>query len=196
MRRSGWAWWVIAVGALALTPMPLRAQEIDPVRRAKVEAAYVLNFVRYTEWPGSAFADAGSPLVVAVFGRSTMEDALPGTLKGQTVNGRPIVLQRIEAPGEGMGNAERAALIEKLRSAHLLVVGSTGAWSTAQVLEAVRGAPVLTVASLDRFASSGGMLGLVLTDGRIVFEANVKAIRASKLSVSSKVLRLARIVER
>src|SRR5512138_1339163 len=35
----------------------------------QVKAALLLNFVRYSDWPASAFVDARSPYVVAVVGR-------------------------------------------------------------------------------------------------------------------------------
>ena len=53
---------------------------------------------------------------------------------------------------------------------------------------------MLTVGDAPGFARDGGMLGLVQQGSRIVFDANPTAIRVSGLQVSSKVLKLARIV--
>ncbi len=52
---------------------------------------------------------------------------------------------------------------------------------------------MLTVSDVPGFAQSGGMLGLVRRSGSIVFEANPVAIRNSRLMLSAKVLKLARI---
>jgi hypothetical protein len=43
------------------------------------------------------------------------------------------------------------------------------------------------------FTQSGGMIGLVRRSDSIVFEANPVAIRNSRLMLSAKVLKLARI---
>ena len=64
-----------------------------------------------------------------------------------------------------------------------------------QIIALLQGAAVLTVSDAPRFAERGGMLGLVVREGRLAFDANAEAIRQTRLKVSSKVLRLARIVE-
>jgi hypothetical protein len=52
---------------------------------------------------------------------------------------------------------------------------------------------VLTVSDVPGFAAGGGMLGLVRSGRTLAIEANPDAIRASGISVSAKVLKLARL---
>jgi len=55
---------------------------------------------------------------------------------------------------------------------------------------------VLTVSDNEDFTSQGGMLGLLRSDSRILFQANTSAIRNAGLLVSAKVLKLARVEPR
>jgi len=63
-----------------------------------------------------------------------------------------------------------------------------------EILDTIKGAPVLTVADMDRFAHRGGMVNLYLEHNKVRFEINVKAAAEAKLKISSKLLRLAKIV--
>ncbi len=58
----------------------------------------------------------------------------------------------------------------------------------------MRGAPVLTVAEFDGFASGGGMIGLYVAESRVRFEVNLAAVRATGLQLGSNLLKLARII--
>jgi len=53
----------------------------------------------------------------------------------------------------------------------------------------------LTVSDLDKFTSLGGCVGLHKEDKRIHFEVNLTALDTAGLKLSSKLLKLARIVK-
>src|SRR5690606_3004294 len=60
----------LLAGCALLAAAPGAAQE--PVLRtgsaAHVEAAYLVNFLRFCEWPATAAGDPGTPLVISVVG--------------------------------------------------------------------------------------------------------------------------------
>jgi hypothetical protein len=51
---------------------------------------------------------------------------------------------------------------------------------------------VLTISEAENFAENGGMVRLYKLDKKMTFDVNVGAIRASKLKMSSRVLKLAK----
>jgi hypothetical protein len=61
-----------------------------------------------------------------------------------------------------------------------------------QLLQQLRGWPVLTVSDAEGFTSQGGVIGLLLEDDRVRFEIGVAAAQAAGLQISSKLLRLSR----
>jgi hypothetical protein len=83
----------------------------------------------------------------------------------------------------------------RLRGSHAVYVATLDHPRRRSILTCLERADVLTVSDQPDFAADGGMLGLVLQETRIVFDANPAAIKETRVSVSSKVLRLARIVE-
>jgi hypothetical protein len=168
-----------------------RAQEVDPERASRIRAGMVLNFLRFAEWPEEAFPDAASPVVVHVLGDPDLAAILVDLVRGEKLGayGREIVVREIAPPG---GQAEQT---REIGASHLLFVGRSGTGAARGVLERLAGRPVLTVGDPPGFAESGGMIGLVVRDGRMAFEANPGAISRSGVRLSSKVLRLARIVE-
>ncbi|MGH8030255.1 MAG: YfiR family protein [Arenimonas sp.] len=183
--------WLALVAGLAC---PATAQESSASLEGQVEAAFLVNFLRYTDWPPERVAPADEPLVITVIG----DDAMAATLARLTrvvppVRGHRIEVQRLEFP-DGADATVRTALSERLRRSHLVFVRETRQPLDA-VLGDLSGQPVLTVSDRPGFAADGGMLGLRRRDGRIVFEANPGAIRNARLVVSAKVLKLARIVD-
>jgi hypothetical protein len=62
------------------------------------------------------------------------------------------------------------------------------------VLDQLRGRPILTVSDADGFAEAGGMIGLFIEDSRVRFAINLGAAESAHLTISSRLLNLARIV--
>jgi hypothetical protein len=66
----------------------------------------------------------------------------------------------------------------------------------ARDLEALHGAPILTVSDIPDFVSRGGMIQFVLIDNRVRFEINVSNAERAGLTVSSQLLKVAVSVRR
>jgi hypothetical protein len=150
------------------------------VTESSLKAAFVHNFVKFTEWPRDALPPAG-PLVACVVGDAGFGDALGNYVKGHPVDGHDIVVSRIAADGMP-------------QSCHLLYVSGITAKQAAQVVAGLKRAPVLTLSDVDQFARVGGMAQLYVEDGRIRFRVNLENTRRSGLQFSSKLLSLATLV--
>src|SRR5438552_16491306 len=72
---------------LALAGILQAASAADVEPEDELNAAIVLNFMRYAEWPHPA---PGSPITVGVFGRPSFAKALRRTLEGKAVNDRAL----------------------------------------------------------------------------------------------------------
>jgi hypothetical protein len=62
------------------------------------------------------------------------------------------------------------------------------------ILTVLRGSSVLTVADMDNFIGSGGMVQFVVEDARVRVAIDVGATTRARLKVSSKLLLLAHVV--
>jgi hypothetical protein len=170
-----------------------RAQAVDSEKVAKIKSAFVLNFVRFSEWPPAAFEQDDSPIRVAVVAAPGVETYLPRLVEGATIGKRRVVVEAVPLPGSGE-EAERR-FVQRLRGCHVVYLGTRARDQQRRVLESLSADDALLVGDTPGFASAGGMLGLVLEEDRVVFEANRDAIDRSRVTVSSKVLKLARIVK-
>jgi hypothetical protein len=151
----------------------------EPVPEPDMKAAYVFNFAVFTEWPQEALA-VGEPIRVC---------ANPGAPLFASLN-------RL---GEKLVNGHRLAVIRhpgfNLRSCHVLVLGSADRERWAQIRRELAGAHVLTVSDDSAISDDGAMIGMSVDNARIGFDVDMGAARGARLTLSSKLLRLARSVQ-
>lgn len=186
--------------ALAAVPAasPAMAQSARTPSEAQVQAAYLVNFLRYTEWPARSFDSPDAPYVIAVIGDVGVADSVRAVAGAAArINGRTIEVRWI--PGARGSRAapfdseqDRENLLQ-LRRSHLVFFHASAGAIPSKALSDLWGQPVLTVSDVPDFTRAGGMIGLVRTSGHIVFQANPVAIRSAHLMLSAKVLKLARL---
>ena len=185
LRRSLAA--VVLAALVALGPAgPAMAEPQGGDSRARVEGAFLVNFIRVTEWPRSRFAGDGAPCVLVVVGSEAVADAVREVAHAAgTVQGRRIEVRQVD--GDRMQRQR-----DVLRAAHVVFVDRSGGVAAEDAIDLLQGAPILTVGDSAGFVRAGGMLGLVVSGSRVGFVANPGAIRQGGLTVSAKVLKLAR----
>lgn len=142
-----------------------------------VKANYLYKFAPFVEWPPRLFAQPSTPLSICVAGEDPFGGALDEAVRGQTFNGRPIVVRRMTA-------------VEPGSPCNVLFVNRPTGQSPAAALKAVAGEPVLTVTDGGRNGEAG-IIQFVMEDGHVRFDIDEAAARASGLSISSKLLSLA-----
>ncbi len=160
---------------LCLASGHARAQADAP--EYAVKAAYLYKLGDYIEWPTAAFASRTSPLVICVSGDDPFGKALDSSVAGQKVAGRAIQLRRL-------------AVAERDAGCHVLYLAGSDRQPIAQGLEAVRGAPILTVTDAVR-NSPKGIVHFVVQERRVRFEIDDQAAAANGLKISSKLFVLA-----
>jgi hypothetical protein len=190
---------LVLAALLLLGGEPARGQGTERERAAAVKAGMVVNFIRYTRWPESAFEHPNSPIVVTLVGDDDIHAALIAALRDQTIGDRTIIVRRRWYPlsprGEFRPRAEDlSAFYHDLRTSHVAFFGYSERARLAGHFDQLRGSNVLTISDIPGFAERGGMLGFALRERRIAFDANVDAINDTELRVSSQVLNLARII--
>jgi hypothetical protein len=79
------------------------------------------------------------------------------------------------------------------RGCQLLFLCRSERGEQAEVLAALRGANVLSVGETDRFLAEGGHIRFFLDDNRVRFEVNLQAVEKTRIKISSKLLRLAKL---
>jgi hypothetical protein len=146
----------------------------------QVKAAFLLNFTKFVEWPAAAFASPDAPLSICILGEDPFGETLDKTVEGEATNGHKIIVQRIRHVSHP--------------SCHVIFVVREEK-ETAKALASIRPG-VLTVGDGDGFLREGGMIRFVLENRRVRFDVNPAAAAKAGLQISSKLLNVARAVER
>ena len=182
---------VLALLALQV-PVALGAHHTDPVgendpfesdvQEYAIKAAMTEKFVRYVGWPKERFDDARAPIVVGVYGKDPFGEALDKAFDGRESDGRPFKIRRVTQLGD-------------CRACHVLYVPANEVARAPEIAKAVKGAGVLLIGESPGFALTGGIINFYLDDQKLRFEVNPEAAKRQKLTISSNLLKLARIVE-
>jgi hypothetical protein len=147
----------------------------------QVKAVFLFNFSQFVDWPASAFASAGAPLVIGVLGDDPFGAALDEAVRGEAVNGRPLEVRRYST-------------VEEVDHCHILFINIAAKDRLEQALARLRVRQVLTVGDSENFARAGGVIQFVTIDNKIRLQINLDAAKLANLSISSKLLRPAQIV--
>lgn len=149
----------------------------------KVKATFLASFAQFVEWPEAAMGAADAPIILGVLGDDPFGNYLEQAASRKTANGRKIQVKRFQ-------DAAAAAA-----GSHILFVGNSERQRLAKVFQELKTKPVLTVADIPTFLRDGGMIRFVIRDERVQLEINAEKAKSNELRISSKLLRLASIVE-
>ncbi|MFA7236604.1 MAG: YfiR family protein [Phycisphaeraceae bacterium] len=188
---------IVIIMAFAPFARPDEAQG----KAAMVKAAFILNFVKLTAWPDKAFADSASPLVVVIVGGDVTDTSIDDVVNGLRIHEREISLRRLlPPPRERYRDADDYKqawniAIDTLRKSHIVIFSADACSQTDVAIARMNSRATLTIGDGPDFPKTDTMIALVEEDGRIVFYANSKSIQRSDLTLSSRLLRLARTVK-
>jgi hypothetical protein len=180
----------LAAGVLSALA-PCQAQREDDVDRGPdLKAAYLYNFGLYTVWPAKAWESTRDYFVIGVLGSDALVPLLNQVYATKTLQGKKILVKHFanpakytpcqilfitEEPGPGRKDTaeERlSAVLKRAQEGHVLLVGE----SEGMVLK-------------------GAMLSFFIEDNRMKFEVNPARAHEAGLQLSSKLLRIGKIVE-
>ena len=200
--------WILAYVVFLATGLSARqsvgALAVDTAKVRKIKSAFLLNFIKFAKWSAAAYPSNDSPIVIVVLGHDPLGQALDLTMLGQKVEGRRIEVRRLKIPqvsdagrvANDATNAEKMSqFISELRASHLVFISSSEEPDLPRILNWVADSNVLTVSDIPNFAKHGGMFGLSIRRQRVMFDANPEALATSRVMVSSKILKLANLVE-
>lgn len=151
-----------------------------PDREHRIKAVFLYNFAQFVAWPDSAFQGKDDSLVVGVLGEDPFDAYLDEVVRGEKVEGRPIAVRRFRR-------------VSDIEACHLLFISDSEVRKLSAVTAGLANRPILTVGESASFIEKGGMVRFVTEGGRIRLKINLEAVQNARLSVSSKLLRLADI---
>jgi hypothetical protein len=167
--------WLMALSLLCA------AAAARPASEYQVKAAFLLNFTRFVEWPETAFADANAPFTVCILGEDPFGSVLDRLVEGQSAGGRKLEVRRLQQPPPA-------------KTCQVLFV-SREEKDAAGIVSGL-GPGILTVGESDGFLRAGGMIGFVVEGHKVRFDINHRAAAKASLTLSAKLLGVARSVQK
>ena len=169
-----------------------RAQNFDASGSSEylIKAGFIYNFAKLVEWPTAAFTNSGQPIVIGVLGNDSFAATLERVVDGKQVELHPFLVKRLRSPKE---SKECACHKEHVASAFF--VASAESLHADEIIQLLKGTSVLTIAEIPGFTKQGGIINFVLEDSKVRFEVNVDAAKQGGLTISSRLLSLAKIVQ-
>jgi YfiR/HmsC-like len=149
-----------------------------------IKAGFIYNFAKFVEWPSTAFADQDSPIVIGVIGVDPFGSLIDRIVEDKKIGSRGFVIKRFRWGKD----------LKDLKDCKILFVSPSERAHIDEILQLVKGLPILTVGETPGFAERGGIIRFTLEDNRVRFEVNVEAARHADLNISSRLLTLAKII--
>jgi hypothetical protein len=143
-----------------------------------IKATYLYKFGPFVDWPAAAFDSPTSTVNICVVGVDPFGAVLDQAVTGQRLAQHPIAVRRLLGPEP---------------HCHIAFIAGTDAF-VAQALDALRGTPVLTVTDVAPGNASHGIVNFVIDGNHVRFDIDADAAARNGISISSKLLSLARSV--
>jgi hypothetical protein len=172
---------VVAAILVCLTArfcVPQFADAADLQLEYQVKAAFLLNFTKFIEWPAET-ATSAPAVDICILGDDPFGPALDQMVAGETLQGRKIEVVRVKRPTP---------------SCQVLFI-SRSEKDVDSVLSML-GPGVLTVSEKANFLHDGGIIEFAVEGHRVKFDINQSAAAKARLQISSKLLNVARSVEK
>jgi len=170
------AWRIMAKAAAGASALTLSAPAMAEPTDTAVKAAFLPRFARYVTWPATAMPKGGDPFVLCVIGGDPFGAALDTAARSQAVDGRRIVVRRMEST-----TAAETCQIAFVQG---------GKVQSGQAIAALAHRPVLTVTDASA-GSQRGMIHFAVVDGRVRFFVDQASAAKRGLTISSRLLALA-----
>jgi hypothetical protein len=175
LRRPFLAHFVVAMGVALSGP---GAQGYAQTAAASdVKAAFIYNFAKFTTWPADLHDAAKSP-ALCVLGDNTVATALQRTPQA----GVELTVRMLK-PNDSFAGCR------------VLYISGIDDKALERVVEGIYREPVLTVSDAPSFAALGGIAEIFDESGRLRFAINVGAAKRAGLTMSARMLSLAKIVK-
>jgi len=171
----------LLAGAMVITVLataPVLAEH--GAQEYHVKAAFLYNFTRFIEWPQEA-ASENPVMPVCVIGKDPFGTALD-IITGKEARGRKLVVRRYRFG-------------EPIDECAVVFFGAGGKEQVGKMLDELRGRSVLTISEQEGFAASGGIIEFFIAHNKVRFRINQQAAKRAKLEISSKLLRLAELLD-
>ncbi len=152
----------------------------------EVKAAFLYNFMKFTDWPEEKVPDANEAMTIFVVGDypecKTFKD-----IQERNSENNPVRVRIFRA-------YEQISDPNVLKDCHVLFICKSEKKHLGKILNLVKDSSVLTVGEEESFLETGGIINFVEYQEKLRFEVNIPAASEADLKLRSNLLKLAKRV--
>lgn len=149
--------------------------------KQEIQAAMIIKFTEFIEWPQSSFDDNSGEFTIAVLGDNDYGKLFEPFTKRKFAGKRLKIIHYND--------------IKNIGKIQILIVSQSERAIIDSIINELRGKPILTIGDFPGFANRGGIINFFRkANNRIGFEINMESKELSGIKISSHLLRLGKVV--
>ena len=149
----------------------------------EIKAQLIERFTRFIRWPESTWDDdPEKPFIIGLLGDAPLTPYLEALGKETPIKGKKLLVLHLQD-------------LKEINKCHLLFISGSEKERLSSILETIRNRPIVTVGDTEGFAHKGILINFFYHGNNIRFQINHAAVRASGLHFSSRLLRVAQIID-
>lgn len=175
---------LVAIVGFVLCLISVGQAQPDEQAVAAYKAALMIKLVEYVSWPEGQGPAAGESMVISVVGDSKIFEELQKVANFSALEPKPKV-QHLAEDGDFSGT-------------HVMFITTSDESTLATILGKIESESILTVGDAEGFGQAGVMVNFIRNvdaKAKEKFEVNLPKVKDADLKISSKFLKLARIIE-
>jgi TonB family protein len=133
----------------------------------QVKAAYVYKFAKMAHWSAEKLPDGANLIIGVLGGKEDFVKVLRNALAGKSVEGHALEVRHLRS-------------LEELKSCHMVFFRASER-TTRAVIAHLGKTTLLLVGEDSDFLNEGGMISLVLVDGKITYEVDSAALEGANI---------------
>lgn len=146
----------------------------------EIKAAYLFNFAKFIQWPEEALTS--DTLVLGIYKYDPFGIIIDKTMQGRKAQGKSWKIIRIDKA-------------EQIDQCHVLFISNLGTYETLKLIERAKNKSILTIGDeIIGFCEMGGIINFTPQFSAHQFEINNEVAIDHKISISPKLLTLAKII--
>jgi hypothetical protein len=155
--------------------------DAGPVHESELESAFILNFIKYIEWPLKKFPK--ELFRISIYKSPSIQNHLEHLSSKQTVRGTPISIMRYDE-------------VESIpEDSQIVYIDSENPQVILKIVKKFSNHPVLLISKGAGYSKLGIMINFYIQDKHVKFEINNTAAEEVKLKISSTLLNISKVIE-
>lgn len=151
----------------------------DEAKIKDIQTAYIYNFAKFIKWPNNV--DKSDSFNVCIYGDADFEGKLD-KLSQKSLGNKKIFVLRVNTK-------------EEIQNCQMLILPSVGDSKLAELIAWAKKHHIVTISDTKGYASQGVMINFYLENKKVRFEINHQKAKNAKINISSKLLRVAKVVK-